>query len=464
MSSFLSRRKFLFSTVWGLIGLKNLLDKPTDRPSNGPIIIKKSPRELLTTDVLVVGGGPAGIGAAIAAARHGAQTVIIENYGFFGGVGAWGMGMEINQMRPGGKARSAIHEILIKKLQTYGDLAVRINDHQLLCNVEYLKVTILDVFDEAGCRYLVHSQAVDVLTDNECVTGVVVSTKSGLAEIHARVVIDCTGDADIAYFAGAETMTETGRLSPQTLLLNLINSRSKTIMDEDFEKIFRFAKAREKYRLIPSTWFMKQVSNSDFSFINHPGTKELGNFDITDPFQFSEAECQGRRQVIQMVQAMREFGDESLKDLQICGTGPQIGVRESRRVKGQYILTEEDAMKGACFDDVIAWRSGYLDIGWVRFSQMKVHQVPYRTIIPEKIEGLLTAGRCISATHEAASAGKSMGNCLATGHAAGIAAALAVAKNKQPRQLPVIEIQDALKKDGVDLSRGGEQQDEKMLD
>jgi succinate dehydrogenase/fumarate reductase flavoprotein subunit len=133
-------------------------------------------------------------------------------------------------------------------------------------------------------------------------------------------------------------------------------------------------------------------------------------------------------------------------------------------VKGLYILTEEDAMQGARFDDAVAWRSGYLDIGWVRMSQMKIHQVPYRAIIPEKVDGLLTAGRCMSATHEGASAGKSMGNCMAIGHAAGIAGALAVLRNKQPRQLAVTEIQEALRNDGVDLSRGGEIQDEKMID
>lgn len=464
MSKFLSRRKFLVSTAVGLAGIKTVFSKPVDSSTKGQTSLKKNNKPLLTTDVLVVGGGPAGIGAALGAVRHGAQTLIIENYGFFGGVGAWGMGMEINQMRPWRKARSAVHEMIINKLLTFGELAVRINDHQLLCNVEYLKVAILDAFVEAGCRYLVHSRAVDVITDSERVAGVVVATKSGLAEIRARVVIDCTGDADIASFAGAETMTETGRISPQTLLLNLLNSRSKNLTDEEFEKIFDFTRAREKYPLIPSTWFMGQVSNSDFSFINHPGTKELGNFDITDPFQFSEAECQSRRQVIQMVQAMREFGDESLKNLQICGTGPQIGVRESRRVKGLYILTEEDAMKGARFDDAVAWRTGYLDIGWVRMSQMKIHQVPYRAIVPEKVDGLLMAGRCLSATHEGASAGKSMGNCLAIGHAAGIAGALVVFSNKQPRQLAVTEIQDALRNDGVDLSRGGEQQDGKMID
>ena len=116
------------------------------------------------------------------------------------------------------------------------------------------------------------------------------------------------------------------------------------------------------------------------------------------------------------------------------------------------------------FDDVIAWRSGYLDIGFVRLSKMKVHDVPYRSILPEKVDGLLTAGRCISATHVAASAGKSMGNCVATGHAAGLAAALSVERNQQPRELNVADIQDALRKDGVDLDMGGKNQEDVTLD
>jgi len=160
-----------------------------------------------------------------------------------------------------------------------------------------------------------------------------------------------------------------------------------------------------------------------------------------------------------MVQAMREFGGEELKDIELSGTGTQIGVRETRRVKGLYVLTEEDALTGRTFDDAIAWRSGFLDIGFVRLSKMKIHDVPYRALLPEKVDGLLVAGRCISATHVAASAGKSMGNCVATGHAAGIAAALAAEKGCLPREVNVGGLQNALRADGVDLSRGGESQD-----
>jgi len=159
-----------------------------------------------------------------------------------------------------------------------------------------------------------------------------------------------------------------------------------------------------------------------------------------------------------MTLAMREFSGDHLKDIELIGAGTQVGVRETRRVKGPYVLTEEDALAGRKFDDGIAWRSGFLDIGFVRLSKMKIHDVPYRAIIPRKLDGLLMAGRCISATHVAASAGKSMGNCVATGHAAGLAAAMSAKRGCMPRELKVADLQDALRADGVDLNRSGDEQ------
>jgi ribulose 1,5-bisphosphate synthetase/thiazole synthase len=408
-------------------------------------------------DVLVVGGGPAGIGAALGAARKGARTLLVENHGFFGGVASWCLGMPINQMRPDSQSRSKIHELIIEKLKAYGEQAVRIGQHQLWCNVDYLKVAVLDALDEVGCKYLVHTQAVDTLVEGSRITGVIVATKRGLATIRAKVFIDCTGDADVSYFAGAETMKEVGSLSPMTLCLNLTNVTMEQTRKANIGQIAR--KARKKYPLIPNGWGLDKVSNSSSFYINHAGTRDLGQFDATDPIQRTKAECLSRRQVLQMVQAMREFGGEHLKDIELIGTGTQIGIRETRRVKGPYILTEEDALNGKKFDDVIAWRSGFLDIGFVRLSRMKIHDVPYRAILPEKLDGLLMAGRCISATHVAASAGKSMGNCVATGHAAGLAAALSAQRDCSPRDLKVDVLQQALRADSVDLNRGGKSQD-----
>ncbi len=407
--------------------------------------------------VLIVGGGPAGIGAALGAARTGVRTLLIESCGFFGGVAAWSLGMPINQMRPESQPRSQVHELLIQKLLAYGDQAVYLGQHQLYCNVDYLKVAVLDALDEVGCKYLVHLSAVDALVEGNRVTGVVVATKKGLAAIRPKVVVDCTGDADVACFAGAETMMETKEpRMPSTLLLNLANVPAQQARRANIKKAADVA--RSKYPLIPQGWGLHTVSNGHYYWVNHTGTRDIGQFDTTDPLQRSQAECVSRRQALQMTRAMREFGGEELKDIELVATSPQIAVRETRRIKGQYVLTEEDAAGGRTFEDVIAWRSGYLDLMGYKFTGMKIHDVPYRAILPEKVDGLLTAGRCISATHVAMAAGKSMGNCMATGHAAGLAAAMSARQGILPRELKIAQLQDALRKDGVDLTMGGRTQ------
>jgi len=454
-----TRRKFLTvagATMAGAAGASTM--PPSARAKDAqPAPVR---RDLIPydPDVLVVGGGPAGIGAALGAAAVGAETLLIENHAFFGGVASWCLGMPINQMRPGRQPRSKVHEMVIEKLLAMGDQAVRIGQHQLWCNVDYLKVAVLDALDQVGCKYLVHMQAVDAVVEDNRVTGVVVATKRGLTTIRAKAVVDCTGDADVACFAGAETMKEAGSLSPITLCLNLTNVTQDQVRRANIREIAQ--KAREKYPLLPKGWGLGTVSNGHSFYINHAGTRDLGPIDATDPVERTKAECFSRRQVLQMAQAMREFGGEELRDIELIGTGTQVGVRETRRVKGSYVLTEEDALQGRKFDDVIAWRSGFLDIGFVRLSPMKIHDVPYRAILPEKLEGLLTAGRCISATHVAASAGKSMGNCVATGHAAGLAAAMSADKGCLPRQLDVGALQEALRRDGVDLDRGGQSQED----
>ena len=416
-------------------------------------------KQLMETDVLVVGGGPAGIGAALGAARTGIKTLLIESCGFFGGVASWSLGMPINQMRPESKARSVVHELLIKKLLSYGDQAVHIGEHQLYCNVDYLKVAILDALEEVGCKYLVHLAAVDTLMEGDRVTGVMVATKQGLTTIRAKVVVDCTGDADVAYFAGAETLMETVEpRMPNTMLLNFANVTPEQVRGSNRREISK--RARSKYPLIPKGWWgMGPVSNCHHYFSNHTGTRDIGQFDMTDPIERSQCECVGRRQAIQITEAMREFGGEKLKDIELVGTSTQIAVRETRRLKGVYILTEEDAAKGNTFEDTIGWRSGYLDLMGYKFTGMRVHDVPYRSILPVEVDGLLTAGRSISATHVAMAAGKSMGNCVATGHAAGLAAAMSAKKGITPRELKVAELQNALRKDEVDLTMGGKIQE-----
>jgi len=211
----MQRRNFIAGAGLSLLGMNRLF--------TSPVITNKKRYQTLRTKVLVIGGGPAGIGAAIGAAKAGAETLLIEDSGFFGGIASLGIGMCMNQMRPNSEPRGFIHELLLEKLQNYGDQAVRLSTHQFFVNVEYLKVAILDALDLTGCKYLVHLKAVDAIRQGDRVTGITVSTKSGLVDIMADVLVDCTGDADIAFFAGAPTLKETGNLAPQTLLLNVSN-------------------------------------------------------------------------------------------------------------------------------------------------------------------------------------------------------------------------------------------------
>lgn len=419
--------------------------------------------QLHEVDVLVVGGGPAGIGAALGARRAGAKTLLLERYGFFGGVGAWGMGMPINQMLPNGRGRSAVHDLVIRCLRNYGDEAVSIVGHALVCNVEYLKVAAMDALEAVGCDYLLHSHVVDAIVEGGRIAGAVIGTKEGFINVRAKVAVDASGDADLAYYAGAETMKGRegdGFLSPMTLNLLITNvdvpgARALEARDRGLRGLI--AQARSRYTLLPETMHFELGPHplKNCLVINHAGTKLRGVLDGSKVVDMTEAERYSRRQALQIVRALREFGGPAFRDVQLAASGPQPGVRETRRVKGLYVLTEQDAKTGQRFEDAIAWRSGFLDIGFVRYEEMQVHDVPYRAIVPEKMDGLLVAGRCISASHVAASAGKSMGNCMATGHAAGLAAALCAQKGCMPRDLDVRVLQGALRADGVDLERAG---------
>jgi ribulose 1,5-bisphosphate synthetase/thiazole synthase len=457
-----TRRRFLTSggAAVAAAALADPAHSARGQGSAASAIVTRKPT-LADMEVLVVGGGPAGIGAALGAARQGAETLLIENHSFFGGVAAWSMGMQMNQMRPGGKPRSLVHELLIDKLKVYGNQALRLGQHEVWTNVEYLKVAVLDALDTVGCRYFVHVRAADAIVEGNRVTGVVVATKHGLQMIRAKVVVDCTGDADVAFYAGAETMIEAEALMPMTLGLTLANIDKDQVRPADVANAIRQGRARHP---LITTGFLeiKPVANSQTSWwINHAGTADLGRLDPTETEARTKAECFGRRQALQMVEAVRESDIPALRQIEWSGAGPQISVRESRRVKGVYVITEEDAMSGRTFADVIAWRSGFLDLGGQKggkYVKMQIHDVPYRAILPERLDGLLTAGRCISATHAGAAAGKSMGNCLATGHAAGVAGALCAKRRCLPRELPVTALQTALRADGVELNVNERQQ------
>ncbi|MFC1763000.1 FAD-dependent oxidoreductase [Planctomycetota bacterium] len=399
-------------------------------------------------DVLVCGGGAAGIGAGLGATQQGARTLVIENCTFFGGVISWMRGMEMNQMRPKGKGRSNTIEALINRLASYGDQAMKYrNPHSIIPNVEYFKVVVLECFDAVGCNYLVGVRAADAIVEDNVVKGVVVATRKGLMRINAQAVVDCTGDADIAHYAGAETFIyDEGNLGAMTLGSSYSHwQRPRNA----------FNKGRAKYPLLPKTMIIRQVAGGEFSFYNNEGSLKLGNMCSVDLKQRTKTETQLSRQLVQNVQAMREFGDtEEMKNAELVGAAQQVSARESRRLHGVYTLTIHDIETGTAQPDTVAWRTGGIDVGpggLYKPNGMRIFDIPYRSLLPIKVDGLIVAGRCISADHIPELSGKSIGNQFATGQGAGTAAAVAVKRGVLPRNIDIGEAQKILADDGVDL-------------
>ena len=399
-------------------------------------------------DVLVCGGGAAGIGAGLGAAQQGVKTLVIENCTFFGGVISWMVGMEMNQMRPKGKGRSDTIEALINRLESYGDQALRWrNSHSMIPNVEYFKVVVLECFDAVGCNNLVGVRAADAIVEDNVVKGVVVATKRGLMRINAQAVVDCTGDADIAHYAGAETFIyNEGNLGAMTLGSNYNHWQKPS---------GAFKKGRDKYPLLPKSMIIRQVAKCEFSFYNNEGSLVLGNMESTNLKERTRTETQLSRQLVQNVLAMREFGTtEEMKNTELVGAGQQVSARESRRLHGEYTLTIDDIEEGTAQPDTVAWRTGGIDVGpggLYKPTGMRIFDIPYRSLLHIKVDGLIVAGRCISADHIPELSGKSIGNQFAAGQGAGTAAAVAAKRGLLPRKIDIGEVQTILKKDNVDL-------------
>ncbi len=197
--------------------------------------------------------------------------------------------------------------------------------------------------------------------------------------------------------------------------------------------------------------FMTPTVYPGCMFVNHAGIKSYGVLDGTNPVDLTKAERIMRQQAVDVVRILRDKKVPGFANAYLQPVSAWAGVREARRIVGEYVLTEENALTAARFPDAIACRFGLLDIGFVRYEKMTPHDVPYRVLIPKKIDNILASGRNISTTHVAMSAGKSMGNCMATGHAAGVTAALSIRERVTPRDLNVRFVQERLVEDGVPL-------------
>lgn len=463
------------------------------RPADAQSIVLPQRRAQLAAevDVLVVGGGPAGIGAALGAADAGASVVLAERYGFLGGNATAALVMPLMSFHtdrptlesgqaklfptdhgPGEPVIAGVLERLLERLiATRGAIRPSLDTGYVVpFDPELFKGVALDLLDEAGASLLLHAFASDVLMKEGRIDGVIFETKSGPLVVRARAVVDATGDGDIAARAGAPY--EIGReidglVQPMTLMFRIA----------DFEREAFLAYAREhpdQWRGVLGLWDLVQQATAageldlpreDILFFATPHPREVSvnstrvtGVLATDVWDLTRAEFVARRQLRQIATFLQKYVP-GFADSYVVQSGVHVGVRETRRIKGDYLLTAQDIL-GACkFEDVIARGSYPVDIhnptgkGTIlrKLPPGEAYDIPLRCLLPQGIENLLVAGRCISGTHEAHSSYRVMPIAMATGQAAGVVAGLVAGERCGTRELRASRIQNELLRQGVNL-------------
>lgn len=428
-------------------------------------------------DIVVLGGGPAGIAAATAAAQSGRSTLLIEHYGFLGGMGtAAGVtnfcGLHANVH---GEIRQVVHGIadqLLERIRHLGGL----NEPHLLFGGKIaaqaydnaaLKVAADQMLGASGAKLLFHTHAVGALMRTATqIDAILIETKSGRCAVRAEIFIDCSGDGDLAAHAGApyeKGIDGDSMMYPSTMFrVNGVDPQRAGDAWNHFDRWMEQAErngrvfARKTPIIRPQKNPMEWRANVT-QLANPDGTPVDG----TNAEQLSWAEIEGRRQIVDFFQFLRTSvpGFEQAYILEIA---PQVGIRETRRVLGSYQLSGTDVLDCVSFSDTIGvngWMiethvAGDVSFKWQNIPHCRgYNHLPYRMLVAQQIDNLLMAGRCASMTHMGQSAARVSGACFVMGQAAGTAAALALSNKVKPRALDVSLLQRELERNGAYLGR-----------
>ncbi len=437
-----------------------------------PLLLDRIPI-LAAVDLLVVGGGSAGCCAALAAAEEGARSVLlVERYGFLGGTSTQILDTFYGFFTPGAQPRKAVGGVpdrVVGALDAAGEVFLRPNTYGAGTGVNYnperLKLVWDELLADAGVRVLLHAQLVAAETDAAGrITGVVLATKSGFRRVRARRFIDASGDADLCHLAGvayeragaaepAQTLTTTFRMGNVDLAAYAAAGGKTMLMQRMSDAVDRGTHALPR----------KSGSLHEMNVRGCISTVavRVADVDATDFEQLGAAEREGRRQAFVYETFLRECVP-GFAQAGIIGLSHQIGVRETRRVYGEYRLTKEDCLTVARFDDRVllcgapiedhrAQPGGGEETIWGYVPDGQAYDVPYRTLVPRGRDELWVAGRCFSATHDAHASCRSMAQAMAMGQAAGTAAAIAHARDTGARDVPIADLQTRLRARGARL-------------
>ena len=387
-------------------------------------------------DVLVAGGGPAGIAAALAAARLGARTLLVERYGYLGGMITGAYVVAILGVGDGHVpvARGIVDEIrermgalgAVQPIRGCGDYRV---------DAELFKWQALEMLLEAGVQVRLHTLACDPIVEDGAVAGLVAESKSGREAFLSAVTIDTSADADLAYRAGCACENETHEVT-----------LGFTIDGIDRERLEAFR------RESPAEYEAAAVEAAEMNGGVLPGrSRLLKGIDVTDAEDLTRAEIRLRREGFRALMYLRAHMP-GYEEARVRLTWPQLGVRLSRRVRGAYYLVDDDLRSSRRFPDGVARLGVYFpDWGPNYAIEGLAYDVPYRALVPETMDGLLVAGRCISCDAVTGNTMRLIVPCLVTGQAAGAAAALAVQHGCAPREAPVEALREALRAQGANV-------------
>ncbi len=420
-------------------------------------------------DVIVVGSGSAGSPAAIAAARAGAKTLLLERLPFLGGTSTAVLDTFYGYYTPGTKSIKVVGGIadeVVTGLEKYNASFNRPNSFGagtgVTYHAEYLKVVWEKLVSEAGCHVLLNAWVQDVLKEGNKVIGLVVATKIGLKIFKCTQVIDASGDADICFQAGlpyelagdidpAQTLTTTFKM------VNVDLEKRKTVSKQEVNTLMEKAAATGNYNLprkegsdhiTPVDHMTATIMTRLTSFKKDDEGKVIN---ATDPNLLTQAEIQGRLQAIEYIRFLKDYVP-GYENAELSTFGVQIGVRETRRVEGEYRLTAEDVLSAKKFHDQIGLCGAPMEdhhdgagVKWQYLPDGDTVGIPYRTLVPQNSENVFVAGRCFSANHVAHSSVRSMGQCMVMGEAVGNAAVLAIKHKVKPKDVDVQELRAILK-------------------
>lgn len=413
-------------------------------------------------DVIVVGGGPAGVGAALGAARQGAKTLLIEQYAFLGGMWTAGMVIPIwDWENKGGIMQEIVDGLMEEKHTAYsGPL--------LGFDIEAMKLLLDQMMLNSNVTLLFHTWFSAPIMQNNTICGVIVENKSGRQAYGAKCVIDCTGDGDVAARAGAPFKVgreKDGATQPMSLMFKMGEMDYVQAMDYSAGPLKTTDLFFHMEHAAQAAGLNNYAFNFDRPYILSLPTPHQGIAEMThvrnksgiNAQELSEAEVEGRALVHEAMDYFTKYMPQ-FRHAILEQTAPCIGVRETRRIMGEYELTLDDILEGRMHEDGICTCAFSIDIhqpdglsqeGYEYHT--KPYHIPYRSLVPLKVEKLLVAGRCISGSYEAHASYRVTGDCVAMGQAAGVAAAIAVKNTIPPRNIDTRDLIQLLRNQGVNI-------------